>query len=58
MPANADANKNGFLLPIKCLEGLLKYLVSIILNFKLFAEFYRQVCDFYKHYIKWRIKGF
>jgi len=39
---NTNANGNGFLLPTKCLEGVLKYsyLVSIILNFFfVFADF-------------------
>ena len=39
---NTNTNRNGFLLPTKCLKGVLKYsyLVSIILNFLfMFADF-------------------
>jgi len=39
---NTDTNRNGFLLPARCLEGVLKYsyLVSIVLNFLfVFADF-------------------
>ena len=49
---NTNTNKNGFLLPTKCLEGVLKqsYLVSIILNYQflrtMFADFCVLILDF------------
>ena len=49
---STNTNKNGFLLPTKCLEGVLKYsyYVSIMLNFLLmFADFLSWVCEFYNH---------
>ena len=54
---NTNTNKNRFLLPTKCLDGVLKIEI-LILSFNLlhflfmFANFKRQVCDFYKYYIK------
>ena len=40
---NTNTNKNGFLLPTKCLEWVLKYsfLVSIILNFYLCLQIFK-----------------
>ena len=58
---NTNTNKNGFLLPTKCLEGVLKYsyLGSIILKFFLSLRMFKvKFVTFTLHYIIWRMIGF